>query len=189
MNLSTVRFETSFGSPKQFIASDRPEIVFTGRSNVGKSSLINKLCNQKNLAKTSSVPGKTFTINFFAANDFRLVDLPGYGYSKRAKSSTQAWDSLMDAYFSSGRNIVLAVALMDIRHGAMESDLAMIDYLEAHGINYIIAATKSDKLNKTEFSQYKQAFPESLRELLFPVSVHSSQGIEELKSKIGEFIP
>lgn len=184
INFQTFEFETSFGNSAQLFFSDRPEVVFTGRSNVGKSSLINRLCNKKSMARTSSVPGKTETINFYVCPALRLVDLPGYGYAKRAKSRRDDWGDLMNHYFTSGRNIRFAVALADIRHAPSPEDMLMFEYLEAYDINFVIAATKSDKLKKAELADYEAAFPEHYRTRLLPVSAVSGVGIEELKKHI-----
>ncbi len=117
MNYNKVEFEAAFGTLKQIPQSDLPEIVFAGRSNVGKSSMLNRIFNRKNLARVSSMPGKTITINFFKVeNDVRIVDLPGYGYAKVAKGEKRRWAEMMEGYFQSPRNIKLVVQLVDMRH-------------------------------------------------------------------------
>lgn len=146
----TARFETSFGEPEQLVSSDLPEIAFSGKSNVGKSSLLNKVLGRKNIARVSSVPGKTVTINFFRLNSCRFVDLPGYGYAKVPANEKMRWARLMETYFKSGRDIRLVVQLLDMRHMPTKDDLDMIDFLVETGYNFIVVLTKCDKLNKTE---------------------------------------
>lgn len=184
LNFETVAFETSFGFSDQLFASDRPEIVFTGRSNVGKSSLINKLCNKKSMAKVGQTPGKTVTINFYLHAQFRLVDLPGYGYAKRAKSRKDDWGVLMEDYFKSGRDIRLAVALMDIRHEPTDDDKLMLDFFLRADVPFVIAATKADKLNKTELTVFREKFPNIEQNRVIAVSALSGLGIEDLKRAI-----
>ena len=188
MNFSSVTFETSFGNIAQFFPSDRPEVVFTGRSNVGKSSLINKLCNRKNLARVGQTPGKTETVNFYLHESFRLVDLPGYGYAKRAKSRKDDWGDLMEYYFKSGRDIRLIVALIDIRHSLSETDEAMFDFLFATGLPFVIAATKADKLNKTELSDFKSKFPDVLAGHMIAVSSENGMGVDDLRFEITDAV-
>lgn len=184
LNFETVTFETSFGFSEQLFESDRPEIVFTGRSNVGKSSLINKLCNKKSMAKVGQTPGKTVTINFYIHQQFRLVDLPGYGYAKREKSRKDNWGELMEDYFKSGRDIRLAVALMDIRQEPSENDMMMIDFFLVADVPFVIAATKADKLNKSELASFHKNFPEIAESRLIAVSALSGLGMDDLKKAI-----
>ena len=157
MNYNKVQFEAAFGTLKQIPESDLPEIVFAGRSNVGKSSMLNRLFNRKNLARVSSVPGKTITINFFKVEDVRIVDLPGYGYAKVAKGEKRRWAEMMEGYFQSPRNIKLVVQLVDMRHKPSEDDYIMMRFLQDAGLPFIVAATKSDKLNKTQYNERKNA--------------------------------
>ena len=140
----------SAGVSEQLPETAGNEIVFSGRSNVGKSSLINKLCNRKSLARVSSTPGKTKTINYYSLdNGFYLVDLPGYGYAKRSESEKQRWGALMEHYFTSDRNIKLVVLLLDIRHNPSEDDLIMIDFLMQTNTPFLIVLTKKDKLSNS----------------------------------------
>lgn len=148
----SAQFETSYGVSSQLTESDLPEIAFAGKSNVGKSSLLNKILNRKALAKVSSVPGKTVTINFFKLNCCRFVDLPGYGYAKVSKDEKLRWADLMESYFKTDRDIRLVVQLLDMRHKPTQDDLDMIDFLIKTGYNFIVVLTKSDKLNKKEAS-------------------------------------
>lgn len=189
MNYNKVQFEAAFGTLKQIPPSELPEIVFAGRSNVGKSSMLNRLFNRKNLARVSSVPGKTITINFFRVDDVRIVDLPGYGYAKVAKGEKRRWAEMMEGYFQSGRNIKLVVQLVDMRHKPSEDDYIMMRFLRDTGLPFVVAATKSDKLNKTQYNERKSALNEELAEFgdnltIIPFSSEKGGGAEELKAVI-----
>ena len=162
-----VRYLASYGTVEQLPQSKAPEVSFVGRSNVGKSSLINKLFNRKSLAKVSGKPGKTANINFFEADGIHFVDLTGYGFAQRSQAEKQRWADLIDAYFTSERSHNLVVALVDIRLDAQALDLQMIDYLKGAGLPFIIALTKADKLSR----QKQQA---QLRELA------ASFGVDEM---------
>ncbi len=157
MRFDIIEYSESFGTAGQLKPSTMPEIVFAGRSNVGKSSLINKLFNRKNLARVSSVPGKTVTINFYKGDGAVFADLPGYGYAKRNDSEKKRWASLMESYFRTGRDIRLVILLVDMRHPPTKDDITMLDYLRDNGYNFAIALTKSDKLNKTETLNRREA--------------------------------
>ena len=143
-----VRYLASYGTVEQLPQSKAPEVSFVGRSNVGKSSLINKLFNRKSLAKVSGKPGKTANINFFQADGIHFVDLPGYGFAQRSQAEKQRWADLINAYFTSERSHNLVIALVDIRLEAQALDLQMIDYLKGAGLPFIIALTKADKLSR-----------------------------------------
>ena len=189
MNYNKVEFEAAFGTLKQIPESDLPEIVFAGRSNVGKSSMLNRLFNRKNLARVSSMPGKTITINFFKVENVRIVDLPGYGYAKVAKGEKRRWAEMMEGYFQSPRNIKLVVQLVDMRHKPSEDDYIMMRFLQDAGLPFIVAATKSDKLNKTQYNERKNALREELAEFgddltILPFSSEKGEGTEELKKII-----
>lgn len=189
MNYNKVQFEAAFGTLKQIPESDLPEIVFAGRSNVGKSSMLNRLFNRKNLARVSSMPGKTITINFFKVEDVRIVDLPGYGYAKVAKGEKRRWAEMMEGYFQSPRNIKLVVQLVDMRHKPSEDDYIMMRFLKDAQLPFIVAATKSDKLNKTQYNERKNALREELAEFgdnltIIPFSSEKGEGTDELKSVI-----
>jgi GTP-binding protein len=150
INWHNAVYHSSYGKFSQLPALSKPEIAFSGRSNVGKSSLINKLLNRKALARVSSRPGKTITINFFDIDSkLFIVDLPGYGYAKIAKSEKERFGSLSEKYLNSGR-ISLLVQLIDFRHPPTKDDIMMLDFLRINGINHIIALTKSDKLKKKQ---------------------------------------
>lgn len=154
VNVNNVSLKISAGVPSQFVRSPMPQIAFSGRSNVGKSSLINTLLNRKSMARVSSSPGKTITVNFYDVDKkLFLVDLPGYGYAKRTLEDKKRWSLLVDGYFTSNPNIDLlrlVVQLVDSRIGLTEDDKNMVEFLNETGIPYIIVATKTDKLNKTE---------------------------------------
>ncbi len=189
MNYNKVQFEAAFGTLKQIPQSDLPEIVFAGRSNVGKSSMLNRIFNRKNLARVSSVPGKTITINFFKVDDVRIVDLPGYGYAKVAKGEKRRWAEMMEGYFRSPRNIKLVVQLVDMRHKPSEDDYIMMRFLKEADIPFVVAATKSDKLNKTQYNQRKNALRDELAEFgdnltVIPFSSEKGDGVDQLKAVI-----
>lgn len=159
MNYNKAAFIASYGISSQLPDNDRPEITLSGRSNVGKSSLINKLCNRKNLARVSSVPGKTATINFYSVEPCYLVDLPGYGYAKVSNADRERWDELIDRYFAvSTRRCTLLVQLLDSRHAPSADDIQMMEYLQYHGIPFIVALTKGDKLKKSQYASTEQEF-------------------------------
>lgn len=191
MDFSRTIFEASFFKKDQLKESTCPEIVFSGRSNVGKSSLINKLANRKSLARVSSKPGKTGSINFYRVNDhLRLVDLPGYGYAKVSMQEKARWADLVEGYFNSGRKISLVVQIVDMRHSPTADDLSMINFLCSKGFPFIIVLTKSDKLSKTErenrFASLEADFPfdcfEDINFVIF--SSVTGEGVAELGATI-----
>ncbi len=189
MDYSKAQFERAYGTFEQLPASTMPEIVFSGRSNVGKSSLINKVFNRKNLARVSSVPGKTITINFYSCgNDVKIVDLPGYGYAKVAKSEKMRWAHMMEQYFNSGRNIPLVVQLVDMRHPATADDIMMMEFLEHAGIDYVVVMTKSDKLNKGEYKKRLELSKQELDfvnpENIIPFSSQTGENVDKIKAII-----
>ena len=188
MKYESFTFETSFGVSAQLKASEMPEIAFAGRSNVGKSSLLNKLLNRKNLARVSSVPGKTATINFFKGDGVRFVDLPGYGYAKVSRDDKARWGTLMEHYFGSGRDIRLVVQLTDMRHPITADDRDMLDFLTYHHIPFAVVMTKSDKLNKTETAKRMEEIQAELApyapQAVIPFSALKGTGVPELKRVI-----
>lgn len=188
MNFNNVKFETSFGVSAQLPKTDNIEIAFAGRSNVGKSSLLNKIFNRKNLARVSSVPGKTVTINFFDCDGVKMVDLPGYGYAKVSFDEKRRWSDLMESYFSSDRNIRLVVQLTDMRHSVTEQDLEMMRFLKHYNYPFIVVMTKSDKLNKTETAKRLEDIKTELAEfgdvVTIPFSATKGTGAEEIKAAI-----
>lgn len=186
MNYNNITYEKSFGTANQLDLSDLPEFCFSGRSNVGKSSIINKIVNRKSLARVSSNPGKTVTINFFRLDNIRLVDLPGYGYAKVPFGERTRWSDLMEGYFKSGRNIKTVFQLIDMRHPPSDFDYSMLDFLSQMGIPYTIILTKSDKLNKTDFNNRLSAVKNELGAFadnvdIIPTSASNGLGIEKIK--------
>lgn len=165
MNFNNAEFELCVGESKQLPSSDCPEIVFSGRSNVGKSSFINKVLNRKSLARVSSKPGKTVTINFYRLEEVRLVDMPGYGYAKVPFSEKIRWSELVEGYFNSNRNIRLVIQIVDFRHSPSKQDMDMINYLNIRQIPFIIVATKADKLNKSERTKRETEIKRELSEM------------------------
>ena len=189
MNYNNAIFEKSFGTAEQLEASDLPEICFCGRSNVGKSSLINRVLGRKSIARVSSKPGKTVTVNFYRVGNVRLVDLPGYGYAKVPFSEKSRWAELMEGYFQSGRNIKMAFQLIDMRHPATEFDISMLDFMSQMGIPYTVILTKSDKLNKTETQNRLSLIKEELGDFadgvsIIPFSAQNNDGVEKLREVI-----
>lgn len=189
MNFNNAQFERSFGSFSQLGKSDLPEICFSGRSNVGKSSLINKILGRKSIARVSSKPGKTVTINFYKLDTIRLVDLPGYGYAKVAFSEKERWSELMEGYFNSGRKIKRVFQLVDMRHPATEYDLSMLEFLYNAGLPFTVVLTKADKLNKTETANRLNLIKEELGKFadiceIIPFSIQNGEGVEKLRQII-----
>ena len=159
MNFHLVKYEMSCGLAGQLPESTLPEVVFAGRSNVGKSSLINKIFNQKQLARVSATPGKTATINFFRCGDVaRFADLPGYGYAKVSNADRERWDDLINSYFEAQRHHTLLVQLIDCRHAPSADDIQMLHYLHYHNIPFVVALTKADKLKKSQLAQTQEEF-------------------------------
>lgn len=190
MNYNNAQFETAYGISSQLPESVECEIAFAGRSNVGKSSLINKLLNRKKLARISSVPGKTITINFYKVDKIKFVDLPGYGYAKVSFKEKERWAELMESYFNSQRNISLVVQLVDMRHPVTKDDLEMIEFLKHYDYKFVVVATKSDKLNKTQYKTRMEELKEEIRSVcdaqIIPFSSMNGEGVEELKKIIEE---
>ena len=188
MNFNNANFEKAFGTAEQLDTSDLPEICFSGRSNVGKSSLINKVLNRKSIARVSSKPGKTVTINFYKVDTVRLVDLPGYGYAKVPFSERTRWSDLMESYFGSGRNIKMVFQLIDMRHAPSADDMDMLYFLRQMGIPFVIALTKCDKLNKTETEKRREELKAELADYSDIKTIEFSSvkgtGVEEIKAEI-----
>ena len=191
MKYQDVFFEFAAGRKDQLPASDMPEIVFSGKSNVGKSSLINKLLNRKAIARVSSTPGKTATINSYKLPDCRLIDLPGYGFARVSQSEKTRWADLVEGYFNGDRNIRLVIQILDIRHKPTSEDYHMINYLIGRDIPFIVACTKRDKLNKTQFEEQMKMFSELFAEneiKYIPFSALKGDGVEELKIALEEAV-
>jgi GTP-binding protein len=170
---------------EQYPPEDMYEIAFVGRSNVGKSSLLNLLTNRKALARVSGSPGKTRTINFYEVNgEFRIADLPGYGYAKVSKSISSTWSGMIDTYLKDRTKLIKVVQLVDIRHAPSALDIQMYEYLKHYGLDGLVAATKSDKISKNETTKSIAQIRKSLRmepdDLVIPVSALNKKGHEDL---------
>ena len=192
MNFQKVEYEMSFGLVKQIVPSTVPEIAFAGRSNVGKSSLLNKLFNRKQLARVSQNPGKTATINFFKSPDARFVDLPGYGFAKVSKAERNRWADLIEGYFAQDRNFALICSLIDIRHPASALDENMVSFLQESGLPYAIVFTKGDKLSAAKRNAQSAAIRKQLNlDKETPSVITSAEkgfGMDELKRLIAESV-
>ena len=192
MNFQQVEFERSYGTSAQLPDSTMPEVAFAGRSNVGKSSLLNKLCNRKGLAKVSQTPGKTATINFFLTDEARFVDLPGYGYAKVSKSERLRWAELIEGYFNQDRAFALVCSLIDIRHPASALDENMVRFLQEAELPYLIVLTKGDKLSHSKCQSQKAAIKRQLEvgndTPMIVTSSAKGTGIGELREAIREAI-
>ena len=188
MRFDIIEYVGSYGTSAQLKPSQTPEIVFSGRSNVGKSSLINKLFNRKSLARVSSMPGKTVTVNFFKGDKVNFVDLPGYGYAKANRDEKKRWADLMEGYFNSGRDIRLVVELIDMRHAPSADDMTMLNFLRESGYPFIIMMTKSDKLNVGERKKRLEEIEVELADysdiLKIPFSAVKGEGVDALKKAI-----
>lgn len=190
MEFFNVEFETSFGRPDQLPPSTLPEIVFAGKSNVGKSSMINKIFNRKQLARVSSMPGKTSTINFFMLENVRFVDLPGYGYAKVSKQEKRRWADLMHAYFTSQRKIALVFSLIDMRHSPTKDDLDMIEFLIELELPFVIILTKMDKLKPAQvekrLKELQGEIPYADQIKMIPFSATTGEGSAKIHKVIEE---
>lgn len=190
MNYNNVKFISSYGIFKQLPQCDKREIAFSGRSNVGKSTLINKIFNRKNLARVSSVPGKTATINFFELENVHFVDLPGYGYAKVSKGEKERWAGLIEGYLNSDRDIRLIIQLIDMRHSPSKDDLHMIDFLIDNELPFIIVLTKADKLKKMARLERMEAFKTEIpyydQITVIPFSSETREGVEDIRKIIEE---
>ena len=177
--------------PNQYPDASLDEIAFVGRSNVGKSSLLNLLTNRKSLARVSGNPGKTRTINFYLINDaFRFVDLPGYGYAKVSKSITADWDKMMDDFFKQRKNLKRVVQLVDIRHEPSKLDIQMYEYLRSYGLDGLVCATKADKISGNQKQKNLSVIRKSLslgnEDKIVPVSALKKTGHDVLLDYIAE---
>lgn len=164
MIIKTSDFEISAVKREQYPTDDKPEIAFVGRSNVGKSSIINALTNRKKLAKVSQTPGKTRLINFFLINDeFHLVDLPGYGYAKVSKKEQESWGKTIETYLIDRVPLKRVVLLVDSRHKPTEDDIIMYEWIKHYGYNVVIVATKSDKISNNDLFKSKKTIKDTLK--------------------------
>ncbi len=184
MNFHQVEFERSFGTKAQLGPSDLPEIVFTGRSNVGKSSAINRLLGRKGLARVSATPGKTATINFFRLPEVRFVDLPGYGYAKVARGEKRRWNELISGYFESDRDILLILSLIDMRHPPTADDRLLVNFLIEQELPFVCVLTKADKLSAAQRRNRLDAVREELpcgdQIHFIPFSSQTGEGVAQL---------
>lgn len=191
MNFSNVKFLTSYGTFSQLPKAERIEIAFSGHSNVGKSSLINKIFNRKSLAKVSATPGKTATINFFDFENIFIVDLPGYGYARVSQGEKLRWARLIDGYLNdTTRHLGLVFQLIDMRHAPTKDDITMINFLVESEIPFVIVLTKADKLNKTNRAKRLEAFKDEIPYFdditSIAFSAVTGEGVDEIKSIIEE---
>ena len=190
MNFNQANFVSAYGVSSQLPPTEKLEIAFAGRSNVGKSSLINKIFNRKNLARVSAVPGKTATINFYQVEETVFVDLPGYGYAKVAKSEKHRWSELIEGYFNQKRNVALVLLLVDIRHAPSQLDLDMADYLIETEFPFLIVLTKADKLSRLQKEKqlevFRTGFPCGDQIHMIPASSETGEGIDELRAVLEE---
>lgn len=195
INYQNTKLAQVAGFVEQFPQNNLPQIVISGKSNVGKSSLINSLCNNKNLARTSSSPGKTRQVFFYLIDEkFYLVDLPGYGYAKTSHREKEKFSDLTNQYLNSAMNINLIIQLIDIRHKPGREDLLMLEWINHSGIPYVIVLTKADKLKrsqiKPQINLIKQSLLPEMAESFQPIvtSAINRQGIDSLKSAIQTII-
>ena len=185
MKINKSELEAVAVKANQYPPADIPEIAFAGRSNVGKSSLLNLITGRKSLARVSGSPGKTRTINFYRCNDgFRIVDLPGYGFAKVSRSESEKWGAMIEGYLENRGTLLKVVQLVDIRHKPSAQDVQMYDYLKYYGLDGIVAATKADKLGTNEKAKALRLIRQTLGmkkdDILIPVSALKRTGDEEL---------
>ncbi len=190
MNFNNAKFMTSYGKFSQIPKSERSEIAFAGRSNVGKSSLINKIFNRKSLARVSATPGKTATVNFFELENIYIVDLPGYGYAKVSKAEKQRWSSLIEGYLQADRQLDLVFQLVDFRHPPTADDVLMINFLIDSEIPFVVVLTKVDKLKKTQRAERLEKLQNELpcadQITVIPFSAETGEGIRRIIEEIAE---
>ena len=193
MNVTKVNLETVCGITSKLPDNAMPEIAFAGKSNVGKSSLINGLMNRKAYARTSQQPGKTQTINYYNINELLyFVDLPGYGYAKVSKELQAKWGKLIERYLHTSRQLRIVFLLIDIRHDPTSNDKLMYDWIVNNGFNPVIIATKLDKLKRSQVPKHIKAIKEGLNLVqgtpVFPYSALSKQGRDEIWEFIEEYV-
>ena len=189
LNVNKAEFIKSAASPGQFIRSSTPSVVFAGKSNVGKSSVINRLLNRKNFARVGASPGKTIHVNYFLIDGkVYFVDLPGYGYAKVSQSERERWGKLMEQFFAAEGLIDLGVMIVDARHKPTDDDVTMAEWFKSAGCRLVVVANKLDKLKKSEIEpnmaliRQTLALPENV--LLIPFSAEKGQGREALMAEI-----
>ena len=193
MNINNAEFILSAASPKDFISGSQPTIVFSGKSNVGKSSVINRLLNRKSIARVSASPGKTVHVNYFLIDrKVYFVDLPGYGFAKVSKTEKERWSNLMEEFFARDGLISLGVMIVDSRHKPTADDVTMASWFLSSGCPFIVLANKCDKLKKSEMEpnvdliRLTLQLPEDVRVILF--SAEKGTGSSELMSDIMHFV-
>ncbi len=193
LNVNKAEFIKSAASPKQFIQSSIPSVVFAGKSNVGKSSVINRMLNRKNFARVGASPGKTIHVNyFFIDQKIYFVDLPGYGYAKVSQAERERWGKLMEDFFATPGLIDLGVMIVDARHKPTADDVTMAEWFKNSGCTLVVVANKLDKLKKSEIEPNMQQIRETLalpeEVLLIPFSAEKGQGRELLLAEIVKLI-
>lgn len=187
INYQLVHFVASYGKASQIPPSTCPEVSFVGRSNVGKSSIMNKIFNRKGLVKVSATPGKTANVNFFEADGVHFIDLPGYGFAKRSKAERDRWAKLIGDFFNLERSFNLVVSLVDIRHDPSALDHQMIEFLQEGGYPFVVALTKADKLSRSQQGRQLATIRKQLDVAPDDIIVTSSEsglGIDKLKARI-----
>lgn len=193
MNIQNAKFETTAVNPRQYPAGNIPEIAFAGRSNVGKSSIINTLLNRKKLARVGNIPGKTRVINFFNVDDrLYFVDLPGYGYANVSKAEKTKWGNMIESYLNSRQQLKLIIMVVDIRHKPSENDKIMYEWLRAKNIPHILIASKADKISKGHIRErllhIKSTLDIAEGISLIPFSSGTQYGRNEVWKEIDKFI-
>ena len=193
MKIKSAELETVCGITSRLPENTLPEVAFAGKSNVGKSSLINGLLNRKNLARTSSQPGKTQTINFYNVNgELYFVDLPGYGYASAAKEIREKWGRMIERYLHSSKQLRAVFLLLDIRHAPSANDCQMYDWILSQGYRPIIIATKLDKINRSQIQKQLKLLRETLKAdketLVLPFSALNKQGRDEIYALLDEIL-
>ncbi len=193
MRITKAEFIKSGTKKEHMLDGGKPEFMFCGRSNVGKSSFINALCNRKSLAKTSSKPGKTITLNMFNINDkIVFVDVPGYGYARRSKAQIEEFGRMIEEYITTRKELKCAFLLVDFRHEPTNDDKTMYDFLKYYNIKTIIIATKLDKVKRSQIDKQKKIIKEKLElenaNLIYPVSSETRDGLEKVCAIFDDFI-
>ena len=193
MKINHAELETVAVKPNQYPPQDMYEIAFAGRSNVGKSSLLNLLTHRKNLARVSGSPGKTRTINFYLIDgEFRIVDLPGYGDAKVSKSVSEGWGDMMETYLGNRPNLLKVVQLVDIRHAPSKQDIEMYSYLRHYGLDGLVVATKADKISRNQMQKQVKLIRETLKlsgdDKVIPVSSLKRTGYDVLLDEMGKLL-
>jgi len=193
MIIKQAELEAVTAKKNQYPEDNLKEIAFAGRSNVGKSSLLNLLTGRKKLARVSGSPGKTRTINFYRINnEFRIVDLPGYGYAKVSKSMSETWGDMMETYFETRQGLVKVIQLVDIRHAPSKQDVEMYQYLRHYGLDGIVVATKADKVSRNEMQkcikQIRTTLKLSQDDIVIPISSLKKTGHDQLLQVMEELL-